>query len=61
MEEFQTPSTLGDYAALSRFHIELTARIYEVFSKASVPPIGGGVDVITVSPGDNVTYDYSQD
>ena len=60
LEEFQPPSTLEEYAALSRFHIELTARIYELFSKTETPPIGGGVDVITISPDGTVIYDYSE-
>lgn len=60
IEEFQPPSTLARYAALSRFHIELTARIYELFSDSENPPIGGGVDVITIAPNGTITYDYSE-
>jgi hypothetical protein len=60
IEEFRPPSTLTEYAALSRFHIELTARIYELFSELETSPIGGGVDVITIAPDGTITYDYSE-
>ena len=60
LDEFQPPSTLGEHASLARFHIELTTRIYELFSKSEARPIGGGVDVITISPNSRLTYDYSE-
>jgi hypothetical protein len=60
MEEFQPPSTLEEYASLSRFHIELTTQLYEFFSTSEARPIGGGVDVITVSPEGSLTCDYSE-
>lgn len=60
VQEFQPPSTLEEYAALSRFHIELTTRIYDLFSTSEVRPIGGGVDVIMISPDGTLTYDYSE-
>lgn len=60
LKEFQPPADLDEYAVLSRFHIELTARIYDLFSKSKARPIGGGVDVITIAPDGTLSYDYAE-
>ncbi len=60
LEGFRAPSSLEEHAALARFQIQLTASIYELFSKEETAPIGGGVDVITISPSGIVAHDYSE-
>jgi hypothetical protein len=58
LEEFKPPATLQDYVSLYLFRIELTVDFYDFFSSSHARPIGGGVDVITISVGGTLKHKY---
>lgn len=60
MEEFRPPQNLAERAELARSHIDITTEIYERFSSAVARPIGGGVDIITISRDGNLICDYCE-